>query len=547
MQRWREWSTASDADWSMALQREAVIRPLAEQARLGIRDVTEAASRLQLGRVSIYRLIQRYRQRPQTSSLMPWKRGRAPSTRVINKTREDLIAACVKEFYMVPERPPLAALFREAKRRFAEQRLPAPNYRTLVRRVEAVDPRYVMAKRHGAKAAREKFGPVGISTLHADLPTDLLQIDHTLVDVVVVDREHRLPIGRPWLTLAVDVASRAVAGFSISLENPSVLSISLVLSHAVLPKTSWLADRELQNLDWPMSGLPRLIHVDNAREFHSQALIRGCQEYSIVLEHWPRRQPHLGGHIERLIGTMMGAVHLIPGTTFSNTSEKGSYDSEGRAALTLPELERWLALQITGVYHLTVHSALGKTPLEAWREGVAKRKQPLRYPPSAEEFFLDFLPAQPRMVQRDGIHFHQIRYWDNVLSPWAGRLKRPLLVKYDPRNLSHVYVRDLDGNHWPVPYADLRRPPISLWELMEARKRLRRSRSQDLTEGVLFANILEQRRILKDAVKSSQQRRRNERIPQAVKIEREGEEPAKKPDRPSTELKPYPVEIWERE
>jgi hypothetical protein len=38
-------------------------------------------------------------------------------------------------------------------------------------------------------------------------------------------------------------------------------------------------------------------------------------------------------------------------------------------------LERWLALQIAGVYHLTVHSALGKTPLAAWEEGLAKRKQ----------------------------------------------------------------------------------------------------------------------------------------------------------------------------
>jgi len=310
-----------------------------------------------------------------------------------------------------------------------------------------------MTKRQGSKVARDKLGPVGVSTLRPDFPLDVVQIDHTLVDVMVVDREHRQSIGRPWLTLAIDVASRAVVGFSVSLENPSAVSVSLVLSHAVLPKTSWLADRELQNLDWPMAGLPRLIHVDNAKEFHSQALVRGCQEYSIALEHRPRRQPHLGGHVERLVGTMMGAVHLLPGTTFSNASEKGAYDSEGRAVLTLPELERWLALQIAGVYHLTVHSALGKTPLEAWREGVAKRKQPLRYPPSAEEFFLDFLPAVPRIVQRDGIHFHQIHYWDNVLSPWAGRLKKPLWVKYDPRNLSRVYVRDPEGKHWPIPYA----------------------------------------------------------------------------------------------
>jgi hypothetical protein len=36
----------------------------------------------------------------------------------------------------------------------------------------------------------------------------LVQIDHTLVDVIVVDEIERKPIGRPWLTLVVDVATR---------------------------------------------------------------------------------------------------------------------------------------------------------------------------------------------------------------------------------------------------------------------------------------------------------------------------------------------------
>jgi putative transposase len=385
MQRWREWETASKADWGLALQREAVVRPLAEERRLNKDHLAQAMVQLGVGRSVLYDLVRRFRRRPKTSSLLPWKRGRGDNTRFLDKSREDLLTACIKDFYLVPERPSLAALFQELRRRFAENQLPAPNYRTVVRRLNELDPRYAMAKRHGSKAARDKFGPVGVSSLHPDAPLDIVQIDHTRVDVMVVDREHRLSIGRPWLTLAVDIATRTVVGFCISLENPSALSVSLVLSHAVLSKTSWLADRELQNLDWPMSGLPRLIHVDNAREFHSEALVRGCQEYSIALEHRPRRQPHLGGHIERLIGTVMGAVHLLPGTTFSNASEKGSYDSEDRAALTLPELERWLTLQIAGVYHLTLHSALGKAPLEPWREGVAKRKQPLRYPPSAED------------------------------------------------------------------------------------------------------------------------------------------------------------------
>ena len=179
----------------------------------------------------------------------------------------------------------------------------------------------------------------------------------------------------------------------------------------------------------------------------------------------------------------------------------------------MPELERWLALQIAGVYHLSVHSALEKTPLEAWREGIALRKQPIRHPADCNEFFLDFLPAVPRLVQRDGIHFHKIRYWADVLSPWAGRLKEPLLVKYDPRNLARVFVRDPTGKHWPIQYSDLGQPPIALWELLDARKRLRERGDRAETEQAIFNSILDQRRIVKAAASSSKERRRRERLP----------------------------------
>lgn len=35
-----------------------------------------------------------------------------------------------------------------------------------------------------------------------------VQIDHTVVDLVVVDERHRLPIGRPYVTVGIDVFSR---------------------------------------------------------------------------------------------------------------------------------------------------------------------------------------------------------------------------------------------------------------------------------------------------------------------------------------------------
>jgi putative transposase len=545
MQKWRNWEAAGKADWLLALKRESVIAPLAVQPKVGVQLVDEAALELGLGRSVIYELLKRYRKRSQTSSLLPGKRGREPKAPVLDQGREDLLSSCIQEFYLKPERPRLAALMLEIRRRFAERNLRAPNYRTVLSRIQALDLRLVTARREGSKKARELLGPVAISTLQPERPMDVLQIDHTPVDVIVVDQQKRLPIGRPWLTLAIDVRTRMVAGFHVSLWAPSTLSLSLVLSQAVLPKTSWLADRELQTLEWPVHGLPRTLHVDNAKEFHAEALVRGCQEYGIRLDHRPPGQPHFGGHIERLIGTMMGAVHLLPGTTFSSVGEKGSYASEERASLTLAELERWLALQIAGIYHLSIHSALGKTPLAAWQEDAETTARP-RNPLDETEFFLSFLPGVPRQIRRDGIHFHNIRYWDNVLSPWAGRLKEPLLVKYDPRNLSRIYVQDPCGRHWPVPYADLRQPPIALWEIEAANKQARHDGRRMNSAEAIFANVLEQRQLVRQAGSLSKQRRRQEKLPSPTEPSVVSFEPRMNESR-STEIKAFPVEIWESE
>src|SRR6516225_10166748 len=215
MQKWRPWETANEVEWRLALERESVIRPLAEEERLTNGRLQEAMLRLGLSRSVIYKLVQRYRDRPQTSSLLPWKRGRDLNLQVLSPKQEELLQACIQEFYLTRERPTVAALMREVKRRFSERQLPTPVYRTVRRRIDALDLEFVIRKREGAKKAREKLGPVLISTLRSEVPLDIVQIDHTLVDVIVVDRQHRKPIGRPWLTLAVDIATRAVMGFTV--------------------------------------------------------------------------------------------------------------------------------------------------------------------------------------------------------------------------------------------------------------------------------------------------------------------------------------------
>jgi len=498
-------NAVDDAAWEQAVAREGVIRRLASMANPDRREFLSACRELGLKRSRLYDLIKSYKARPITSSLLTGTAGTQTGSRRLPDVIEVVISEAIEGFYKSRQKPSISALHKEVRRRCVQQGLRAPCWTSIRDRLAAIDPAELVATREGPKTARSRYHPVP-GTYRIERAFEVVQIDHTLVDVIVVDRAHRKPLQRPWVTLAIDVASRMVAGFYLTLEPPSALSVSLAIQHLVQPKLDWLDGFGI-NEAWPTSGLPETIHVDNAKEFRSKAMRRGAEEHGISLQYRPIGAPHYGGHIERLIGTMMGAAHLLPGSTFSNIKDRGDYDSAANSSMTLDELERWFTLEITR-YHAERHRSLGIPPVAAWQEAVQKRDVPLRHPFDPEGFRIDFLPTVERMVRRDGIHLFGLRYWDDVLSIWAGRQGRQLRVSYDPRDLSTVFVRGPDGQRYPVRFADLRHPPITLAEHRRAQTVLReRGRSLE-DENLIFAVIEEQRALVDTASSKTREARR---------------------------------------
>jgi len=70
------WQSATVEAWALATAREAIIRPLAEAEKLNQHLISDAIQKLGLTRAMVYRLIARFRQRPQASSLLTGKAGR---------------------------------------------------------------------------------------------------------------------------------------------------------------------------------------------------------------------------------------------------------------------------------------------------------------------------------------------------------------------------------------------------------------------------------------------------------------------------------------
>ena len=478
-----------------ALRRASVLRPLV-QAYLnrsgslegGIRD---AVWELGVSRTTVWRWIRRLAEEGgRTSALVPRKRGRPTGTVIVPGDVEAIIEDHLTRYYLQRERPSLARVVTEIRSACLERGLQPPTRRTVQRRLDAMDAREVMKAREGAKAARQRFAPVTEKN-RAERPLDVVQIDHTPADVILVDSFERKAIGRPWVTLAIDIATRMVTGYHVSFEAPSRLSIALCLTRAVAPKAEFLADLEC-NVPWPAQGKPDGIHVDNGRDFRSLAFQSACAEWGINLVYRPPGSPHFGGHVERLIGTMMGAVHLLPGTTQSSVAAKGGYDAEANAAMTLREFDRWFALEICR-YNNSVHSSLGCTPVAKWEALAGEMSGDIPF--DMEAFRVSFLPSEQRQVRRDGIHLFDLRYWSDALAGYIGRRNRKVVVRYDPRDLSAVWV-ELDGGRCvEARYRNLEIPPVSLWEYREAMQKARAMGKVGTNELVLAELIRQQRQV----------------------------------------------------
>jgi putative transposase len=470
--------------------------------------------------VTVYRWLARYEATGQLSALLPAARGGSRGQCRLAPEVNALLQATIEEYYLTTQKRGVQATAEEVQRRCRRAGFSPPHLNTIRARIAQVS-----EKERGRRRGHGRHGRDGDEPLHgafpnAEWPLAVVQIDHTPGDILLVDDVQRLPIGRPWITVAIDVFSRMVAGFYVSLDAPSALSAGLCLAHAILPKDTWLATHGIET-SWPVWGVMDVVHADNAKEFRGKMLQRACEQYGIDL-HWrPVARPHFGGHIERLCGTLNHAIHTLPGTTFSTPQGRGAYRAEQQAAMTLSEFEHWLAVRITQIYHHAKHAAIGMPPLTKFEQGIfGDATRPGRglppLPSDPERLRLDFLPYLERTVQPYGVKLDNILYYHDVLKPWIGasapgkaRTPRRFIIRRDPRDISTVYFHDPQLNqYFAIPYRRLDAPSMSLWELRAVRRQLKEAGEQAVDETALFAGYERLRAIEAHAVNATAKARR---------------------------------------
>lgn len=518
---------AESHDWDLAAERYEIIRPLLKSARCSKADVSAVAEANEKSITTIYRWIKRFKQTGLVSSLLRTARTDAGTIRLSVEV-EFVINKNIEEHYLCLERKPVSKVHNYIRLECRKLGLEEPHVNTIYQRVRLIDEKERQRRRFGPRIAKQKLDPLHGAFPEPGFPNAVVQIDHTPVDVILVDEVHRLPIGRPYLTMSIDVETRMIGGFCLTLDPPSTTSAALCITHAVAKKDYWLAKRDI-SAEWPIYGLMQKIHVDNAAEFVGKAMARGCDEYGIGVENRPKGQPNYGPHIERAFLTFMLETHSLPGTTFSNVKQKLDYDSEGKACLTLAELELWLAIFIVYIYHNNPHSGICDIPpIYRYEELVhgTKDRPGIGLPEAIEneeKLRLDFLPFELITVQRKGVVWDHIHYYAPILrrrinEKGTDSKGRKFTFVRDPRDISVIYFLDPDDHtYYPIPYFNANHPPISIWEVKEVKRRIKQAglpvNEVKIFEGYKLMREIEEKaiektRLAKNARSSEKRKRR---------------------------------------
>ncbi len=435
-----------------------------------------------------------------------------------------IIDQAILDLYMTPERKRVPEVHLEILHRLNGEnrfrpmdcKLPMPSQRTIYREIARRTPYELKLARYGKRCADMAFR-VSMSGPETSRPLQRVSMDHTPADIIVVDDDSMLPLGRPTITTALDEFTRCPIGFYTGFEPPSCFAVMRCLKHAILPKTYVSRDFPLVKNHWECYGLPELLVVDNPPEFHSTHFEHACLEIGVDIQYAKVLVPWYKGAIERFQGTLnRDLMHGEPGTTFSGILERDEYDPCKHAVVMLSTFREILHKWIIDVYLQTPHRGIQELPADKWRAETSGLPPPL--PPSAASLDTVLGMRAQRVVFHYGVEIEGLKYNSIEL----GELRRIMgtsfkaELTFDPSDLGHINVLDPHkGGYIQVPalnqtYANR----LSLWQHKVIR-RYARERLNARTDILALAQAKAEIRALIDRdfhLKSTRGRKRHARF-----------------------------------
>lgn len=370
-----------------------------------------------------------------------------------------IVKEVIEKNFLTLKRDSAKAIFDIIESKCLLEDITPPIYDTIYKILSRINPELRSRMRDG-KVGNEKYDEVnrGFSNREAKYPLHIVEIDHTELDIDVIDEQTGLVIGRPYITLGIDVFSRKVWCMEVSFDPPSADKVRRSLLHGVFFKN--VKQKYGTQNDWDIYGIPSIIYLDNGPEFKNAEVKRMINEtLQSQVQYRPVKTPRYGGTIERLFGTINSElIHRLFGTRKGSVQQKGDYNSEKEALFTLEDIRELLTVYITDVYHHSVHKGLPiqyPTPATRYYDGLQMVGFPEWIDKEDEDFYkMELLPVIMKPYTRDGVRFENIIYRSENHKGLVRPRDYKYRVKYDSADVSKLYLQLLETGEYIELTAD---------------------------------------------------------------------------------------------
>ena len=422
---------------------------------------------------TLYRCVEKYREFGMAGLIRRLPRlGVGTTRRMVSEEVERLARA---EF-LQPNKPKVTHIYRRVESFCKRNGLDIPSRATLYRVIDDLketEPDLVCLAREGEEEYNKRFMEKA-GRKEPEFVNQIWEGDHHRMDFFVNYKGRAV---RPWLTTWLDVTSRTIAGFVLSIQ-ANGRTIALALRHGILPKTlnTWGGDiskamgEALTSLCWddvtirentgkaiPICGLPKQLYIDNGEDYKAQVRkgikskgweyskeVRSTSELlNIETMFCTAYSPWAKGHQERWYGTLTDQFsRYIPGYCGSDNRQR----PDGLDEQTMAERDKLLdleeAMRLTeifiNIYHNAVHGSLGMTPFQKY-ERTPKIREGIPDERTLDICLMDVEKAKVMTmgIQRFGTKNLRRWYSHPDLEKYVGQT---VVIRFDPNRIGELLI-----------------------------------------------------------------------------------------------------------
>lgn len=354
----------------------------------------------------------------------------------IEENSKDQLIACILEDFETLEGKNRRTVYDKYESECKKRGIIPASYVTFCRYIKERPQDVQTLKREGKRAAYkyEKFywRLEADTPRHGERPFHIAHIDHTELDIELIDSKTGKNLGRPWLTFLLDAFTRKILAVYLTLNKPSKISGMMVLRECVRRH----------------NRLPQIIVVDGGSDFASTYFETLLALFEVNKKTRPPAKARFGSILERLFRTNdTQFIHNLQGNTKITKNVRQvtkSNDPRNLAIWDLRFLHDKLCEWAYEVYNNAEHSALGQSPNEAFAQGNLnsgnRSHKLIRYD---ESFRMITLPGtakgKSKIDYTRGVKINTIYYWSNEFRE-PGVAGKSVPVKYDPFDMGTAYA-----------------------------------------------------------------------------------------------------------